>query len=295
LLPLLDPVFKIDTSEGIQDIITELGNTIPEGNRHLFNTLKSSKSGNALANAHLLEEHHTNIDINVFDLDKRADALFLEESVSLRNYLDQYRTQYGNDNSDFFRVTIKGLAALASEHGVDSVQYKTAQQVLKEFLADTLIPKFGQIHKKFTATIITVAPLAHHEFESSSSFNENPLLKASAPSNRLKKRALPQNGHCFETEADCQTNTNGCNEHGSCVFSIAANCFTCKCSRVNNTQYGGKTCDKIDVSVEFHLFFWLGLGLILTVAVAVGMIVQMGNHSQGGVPVGPTRAQLKRD
>lgn len=109
------------------------------------------------------------------------------------------------------------------------------------------------------------------------------------------KRGLPATANCFETEADCQTNTGGCSQHGTCVFSEAAHCYHCKCSRIDNTQYGGKHCEKVDLSVQFHLFFWLVLGLFLAVALAVGLILQMGNQSQGGVPVGPTRAQLKRD
>ena len=68
----------------------------------------------------------------------QADALFLEESVSLANYFEQYEKghsgQKRDQEPDFIRITIKGLAALADEHGVGSVQYKNAQQILKEFL-----------------------------------------------------------------------------------------------------------------------------------------------------------------
>ncbi|KAG0001068.1 hypothetical protein BGZ80_000093 [Entomortierella chlamydospora] len=291
LLPSFEPAFTVDSSEGIQDMVTELGNSVPSKNRYLFNTHKSSKSGDALVNEHLVADHHANVDVTVFDLDKRADALFLEESVSLGNYIDSYEKSHSKQGQDFVRITIKGLSALAAEHGVDSVQYKTAKQILKEFLQETFIPEFEQIHKTYTATIFLVEPNSHNigseSFEASSS---SPKIHP------MKKRALPLSStSCFATEADCQTNTNGCNTHGACVFSIASNCYHCKCDKINNTQYGGNTCDKIDISVQFHLFFWLGLGLVLTVALAVGLILQMGNDSQGGVPVGPTRAQLKRD
>ncbi|KAF9350787.1 hypothetical protein BGX26_011117 [Mortierella sp. AD094] len=292
LLPSFEPAFTVDSSEGIQDMITELGNSVPSENRYLFNTHKSSKSGDALVNEHLVADHHANVDVTVFDLDRRADALFLEESVSLGNYIDSYEKSHGNQGQDFVRITIKGLSALATEHGVDSVQYKTAKQILKEFLQVTFIPEFEQIHKTYTTTIFLVEPssrnIGSELFEAASS---SPKIHP------MKKRALPlsSSASCFATEADCQTNTNGCSTHGACVFSIAADCYHCKCSKINNTQYGGNTCDKIDISVQFHLFFWLGLGLLFTVAAAVGLILQMGNDSQGGVPVGPTRAQLKRD
>ncbi|KAF9957764.1 hypothetical protein BGZ72_001430 [Mortierella alpina] len=293
LMPSYDPAFQVDSGEGVQDLISELGNTVPSEDRYLFNTHQWSKSGDALVNEHLLAEHHANVDVTVFDLKKKADALFLEESVALGNYIDLYERTHSKhgEESDFIRVTIKGLAALASEHGTDSVQYKTAQQILKQFLQKTFLPEFEQIHKTYTTTIFLVAPNVRQGSELfSEKSSTNPFLAAGH-----QKRALPLTGSCFATEEECQINTNGCSQHGVCVLSKAANCFQCKCSRVNNTQYGGKVCEKIDVSIQFHLFFWLVLGLVLTVGLAIGLLLQMGNESQGGVPVGPTRAQLKRD
>ncbi|KAF9346863.1 hypothetical protein BGX34_003558 [Mortierella sp. NVP85] len=293
VLPTFDPAFTVDSTKGLQDMITEFGFTVPEKDRYLFDTHKSSKSGVALVNEHLVAEHHANVDVTVFDLTKRADALFLEESVSLANFFEQYEKGHRNQEPNFIRITIKGLAALADEHGLGSVQYKNAQQILKEFLQTTLIPEFEQIHKTYTVSLFVISP-SHNREMGSESFeaSSNPFLTSSP----LRKRALPASGStCFATEADCQANTNGCNEHGTCVLSQAANCYHCKCSKINTTQYGGPKCDKIDVSVQFHLFFWLGLGLLLLVATAVGLIIQMGSQSQGGIAVGPTRAQLKRD
>ncbi|KAF9438386.1 hypothetical protein BGZ76_008297 [Entomortierella beljakovae] len=293
LLPSFEPAFTVDSTEGIQDMITEFGNTVPSQNRYLFNTHKSSLSGDALVNEHLVAEHHANVDVTVFDLGKKADALFLEESVSLGNYIDKYVKSHSNNGQDFIRITIKGLNAIAAEHGLDSVQYNTAQQILKDFLQSTFIPEFEQIHKTYTATIFLVEP---------NSFNMgSEIFKRSDPSafdaQTLNKRALPVilSASCFTTEADCLNVTNSCSSHGTCILSTAANCFHCKCSKVNTTQYGGNSCDKIDISIQFHLFFWLGLALISMVALSIGMIVSMGSTTQGGVPVGPTRQQLKRE
>ncbi|KAG0313481.1 hypothetical protein BGZ97_010138 [Linnemannia gamsii] len=288
LMPSYDASFTVESSEDIQDVVSDLADRVPTQDRYLFNTHESSVSGDALVNEHLVAEHHANVDMSVFDLTKKADALFLEESVSLGNYIDTYVKKHNaqGQESDFVRVTLKGLSALAAEHGDDSVQYKTGQQILKEFLQTTFLPEFEQIHKTYTATIFLVAPNTRQGSEMFS--------KRAAPGD-IFKRGLPATGHCFETEADCQTNTGGCSQQGACVFSEAAHCYHCKCAKINNTQYSGKHCDKVDLSVQFHLFFWLGLGLFLAVALAVGLILQMGNQSQGGVPVGPTRAQLKRD
>ncbi len=56
--------------------------------------------------------------------------------MALGNYIDLYERTHSKhgEESDLIRVTIKGLAAIAAEHGEDSVQYKTAQQILKQFL-----------------------------------------------------------------------------------------------------------------------------------------------------------------
>lgn len=291
LMPSYDASFTVESSEDIQDIVSDLADRVPTQDRYLFNTHESSMSGDALVNEHIVAEHHANVDMSVFDLSKKADALFLEESVSLGNYIDTYEKKHTSrgQESDFVRITLKGLSALAAEHGIDSVQYKTGQQILKEFLQTTFIPEFEQIHKTYTATIFLVAPNTRQGSELFSTKE-----KRAAPAD-VFKRGLPATGHCFPSETECQTNTNGCSQQGACVFSVAANCYHCKCAKINNTQYGGKICDKVDVSVQFHLFFWLVLGLFLAVALAVGLILQMGNQSQGGVPVGPTRAQLKRD
>ncbi|KAG0088099.1 hypothetical protein BGZ93_004677 [Podila epicladia] len=295
LLPSFQPSFTVDNSEGIQDLVSDLAWSVPSKDRYLFNTHESSKSGDALVNEHLVAEHHRNVDVTVFDLTKKADALFLEESIALGNYIETYEKKHNkNSGSDFIRITIKGLSALAAEHGFDSIQYQTGQKILKEFLLQTFIPEFEQIHKTYTTTIFLVGPTTRQGSEMFAAEAAAAALDRTRSANKMK-RALAPSGTCFATEADCQTSTNGCNERGGCVLSTAANCYHCKCQRINNTQYGGPTCDKIDISVQFHLFFWLVLGLVLTVMLAVGLIVQMGTQVQGGVPIGPTRAQLKRD
>ncbi|KAG0057036.1 hypothetical protein BGZ83_002274 [Gryganskiella cystojenkinii] len=299
IMPTFEPVFSVDaTSEDVQGLVTDLATSVPAEDRYLFDTHRSSKSGDALVNEHLVADHHANVDVTVFDLSKKADALFLEESVSLGNYMDSYVKKHSKhgEETDFIRITLKGLAALATEHGADSIQYKTAAQIVREFLQLTFIPEFEQIHKAYTATIVLIEPNTHQGSELFSTANDKDSNKAQSRA-RNWKRALPPSASttCFDTEVDCQTSTNGCTQRGHCILSVAANCYHCQCSKINNTQYGGKTCEKIDVSIQFHLFFWLILGLVLAVVLAVGLIIQMGNQSQGGVPVGPTRAQLKRD
>lgn len=77
--------------------------------------------------------------------------MFLEESVSLGNYIDTYEKKHKahGQESDFVRITLKGLSALAAEHGFDSVQYKTGQQILKEFLQTvSLVSPIGCVNRQ---------------------------------------------------------------------------------------------------------------------------------------------------
>ncbi|KAF9579743.1 hypothetical protein BGW38_003877 [Lunasporangiospora selenospora] len=317
LMPAFDPAFTIaeSTVNNVQDIVAELASRVPSQDRYVFNVHQSSKSGDALVNEHLVAEHHRNVDVTVFDLSREAsrkfgqshaavaDALFLEESIALENYLELYKQQQqkknghkhtGEDPSNFVRFTVKGLNALAIEHGTDSIQYRTAHRIMKELLQLSFIPKFEEIHKTFTTTIFLLSPSAEptlYASELNQDYNDQQQQAS------RQKRALPVSSqtHCYETAVDCENATNKCSQHGACILSTAANCYHCKCSKVNTTQYGGPQCDKIDISIQFHLFFWLGLGLVMAVVLAVGLILQMGSQSEGGVPVGPTRAQLKRD
>ncbi|KAF9978031.1 hypothetical protein BGZ73_003958 [Actinomortierella ambigua] len=294
VMPSYNPVFKIESKSSVHDMATELQARVPPKNRFIFNTHKASLSGDALTNEHYLAKLHADIDLTVFDLTKKADALFLEEAVSLSSYIDKYaKAQVKDDTSDFVYIDIAGLAALEAEHGIDSIQYKQAVKILKEFIQKELLPDFSQVHEEWSATILLNNPAAPVPVLG----NVDAYEKSSRQ--LYQKRAEPLAGSassCFATQQDCETSTSGCSQgRGTCVLSNAANCYHCQCASINGTQYSGTSCEKVDISVQFHLFFWLIVGLTAIVALTITMIVQMGSHSQGGVPVGPTRAQLKRD
>ncbi|KAG0239465.1 hypothetical protein BGW41_007647 [Actinomortierella wolfii] len=294
LMPSFNPVFTIDTKTSVHDMVTELQARVPTNDRFVFNTHKASLSGDALTNEHYLAQLHADIDLTVFDLNKKADALFLEEAVSLSSYIEKYAAaQIKDETSDFVHIDIAGLAALEAEHGIDSIQYKQAVRILKEFIQKELLPDFSQVHENWSATIILNSMSAPAPMISDISAFE------AASRHLYQKRAAPSPGSassCFATQEDCETSTSSCSQgRGQCVLSPSANCFHCQCASINGTQYSGTSCEKVDISVQFHLFFWLGLGLTLAVIFSITLIVQMGSQTQGGVPVGPTRAQLKRD
>ncbi|KAF9165320.1 hypothetical protein DFQ26_000312 [Actinomortierella ambigua] len=294
VMPSYNPVFTIDSKSSVHDMATELQARVPVNDRFIFNTHKASLSGDALTNEHYLAKLHADIDLTVFDLTKKADALFLEEAVSLSSYIEKYaKAQVKDETSDFVYIDIAGLAALEAEHGIDSVQYKQAVKILKEFIQKELLPDFAQVHEEWSATILLNSPSAPAAILGGVDAYER------STRHLYQKRQAPLAGSassCFATQQDCETSTSSCSQgRGTCVLSNAANCYHCQCANVNGTQYSGASCEKIDISVQFHLFFWLIFGLVTLVGVSIALIVQMGSHSQGGVPVGPTRAQLKRD
>ena len=75
-------------------------------------------------------------------------------------------------------------------------------------------------------------------------------------------------GICHDSESTCIRATNNCSSHGSCVESMTSNgCWTCLCvpsvrqvgdgTGRQTTYWAGEQCQKQDISVQFHLFFWV--------------------------------------
>src|SRR5690606_12481400 len=81
-------------------------------------------------------------------------------------------------------------------------------------------------------------------------------------------------------QTDCTTFFNDCNGHGTCLPDTNG-CHSCKCTKdAKGVWWGGESCQYIDYSVDFHLFFWLVLTLILGVVLATSAIVRMGYNSE---------------
>ena len=103
---------------------------------------------------------------------------------------------------------------------------------------------------------------------------------------------------CFIYLDLCQTTTNNCSGHGSCVKLHngskdlgTSDCYSCSCSptivditeegkekKFKVTEWGGPACQKRDISVPFFLFAFSGIVLAGLVAAIIGLMYTMGNE-----------------
>lgn len=100
---------------------------------------------------------------------------------------------------------------------------------------------------------------------------------------------------CFKTEDACNKGTGNCSGHGKCSAKYpgeAAECFSCKCHKTNEDNgsggtsvyhWGGKACQKIDVSVPFWLFLSTGVILAGMVGMCITLLYNVGEEDLPGV------------
>ena len=126
------------------------------------------------------------------------------------------------------------------------------------------------------------------------------IASGSSPDTPYAYKALPTSiPTCFSSKSACQNTTNSCSGHGSCVKSVAnAKCFQCKCTSTmvgtNKWYWGGKACQKKDVSVPFFLFASFGVVMTALIAGGIGLLYGMGTQELPSVlsaGVGGPRAQ----
>lgn len=123
-------------------------------------------------------------------------------------------------------------------------------------------------------TITTIPPTSHAHQNPLSALSARGLETAFGNEHSSPVLSTQQNnqhsifGICHTSENECITATNNCSSHGSCVESIASSgCWMCLCKpsvrdvgdgRGRQTTYwAGEECQKKDVTVPFHLFFWV--------------------------------------
>jgi hypothetical protein len=103
---------------------------------------------------------------------------------------------------------------------------------------------------------------------------------------------------CFKSKDSCVNGTNDCSgKHGECRNKWAAAdgsdgkdvCYTCHCLATRNstsgsvTHWGGATCQKKDVSVPFWLFAGFTLFMVGILALAIGLLFNVGEEKLPGV------------
>ncbi|KAI2638465.1 hypothetical protein GGS21DRAFT_488548 [Xylaria nigripes] len=103
--------------------------------------------------------------------------------------------------------------------------------------------------------------------------------------------------NCFASQSACESATNSCSGHGTCVNrwageNTANTCFFCHCEKTIDTDaegrkhvshWGGGMCQKRDVSTPFWLFAGVTITLVATVAFSIGLLFSVGEEKLPGV------------
>ncbi|TQN71453.1 putative endoplasmic reticulum membrane protein [Colletotrichum shisoi] len=100
---------------------------------------------------------------------------------------------------------------------------------------------------------------------------------------------------CHVTEDACIKATGNCSDHGACKNKYATpngedqgTCFACQClgtiSKSGSiTHWGGRACQKVDVSVPFWLFVGFGVAMVGILTFAIGLLFSVGEEKLPGV------------
>jgi len=222
----------------------------------------------------------------------REDRYFISELLALDSliaHLDDIPL-FANQ---LIMINLATLDGIYHKHGPRSPQYHTALKLYTP-LVNTLQTHLASQH---IVTITTIPPASHQNSLSSlvarqveTSFgneHSSPVLSATQNQHSIF-------GICHENENVCIQATNNCSSHGSCVESAASNgCWACLCKPSiktvgdgkgrQTTYWAGEQCQKKDISVPFHLFFWFTISLVLTIVLGVKLLWSVGDEEMGGV------------
>lgn len=121
--------------------------------------------------------------------------------------------------------------------------------------------------------------------ESTSPFLATKVLKGAVPT-------------CFSSKHNCETGTNNCTSHGSCILKFSAeiknedgsktksDCYGCACKAEvkknkegkKTTRFGGAACNKKDIVMPFWLVGGSSVLLIFIVSWGLGLLYSMGSE-----------------
>ncbi|ODQ80784.1 hypothetical protein BABINDRAFT_166366 [Babjeviella inositovora NRRL Y-12698] len=223
-----------------------------------------------------------------------SDTLFADELTQLNRIQNAV-----TDPSTKLIVDLKSLLSVGTKTGFGSLTYSACQQIIAQVISQ----KLGQ----FLVTVVALpvelgisqqnnqgqeALLAKRDAKNLVS---SPFINANAPFTKRDAKNVfvhtKRDGRSasmgYSTEESCQVATANCNNHGICT-QIGAT-WTCVCapsfnSTINKTtSWAGAACEKKDVSVEFNLFLWTGVGFLTLFVAGVKMLATVGSEPLPGV------------
>ncbi|KAL7620824.1 hypothetical protein AAE478_009822 [Parahypoxylon ruwenzoriense] len=132
-----------------------------------------------------------------------------------------------------------------------------------------------------------------------SSSPESNVVFDTKPVHAFASRPAPILPSCFSSYNACVTATDSCSGHGQCIDKWAKSsadgadsCFFCHCLATNEAdskgpkgfyRWGGSACHKRDISTPFWMFAGVTIGLVATIAFAIGLLFSVGEEKLPGV------------
>lgn len=263
---LLDvkPTFKIDKSPDcsfFSDFIEQTKQELVQLSGKVSHMLKD---GVAVLTHHFdavkrgVEE--IEVPIEGLDMDDSADQAVLGDISTIKSL------EYNVIHDDGMFVHLSSLA------GVDAEKYPVALNAMKRALM-----KLIDQAENYKLTVVAVPEntcATIHRVKRDDDKKQSGVVK-------------PVLGG-YKDKQTCEDKTNKCSGHGECV-KIHNGKYACACKasydedRKKTTRWGGDACQKKDVSIEFQLFFWTGLGILFVTAYALQLLYSIGSDPLPGV------------
>lgn len=235
-------------AEDWNDLGEKVKETLAEG----FELLTKSDNNNAMMKRELTEHYATSNPYVAQDLTKL-------ESLSGNLY-----------DGDLAMIHLDSLTK------VDEDDYQDAVNSLQKYL--TIVAT-----KKDYKVAIVAIPVNSCAFKQLGKRSEEPVKKAEK-SVLLTKRS----SFGYTSRSECESNTNNCSGHGKCT-KLATGNYACSCEptfdseKQKTTHWSGSACQKKDISVEFNMFFWTTLVMILVIIYGVKLMISIGDDPLPGV------------
>ncbi|KAG5366453.1 hypothetical protein CJU89_0885 [Yarrowia sp. B02] len=226
-------------------------------------------------------------------IDGAEAHLVLADTLGLSGGLNG--NQLAEKEQFFFALPQLGLGSVDSntvvfsEETSDADALYTIESPLDMGAIQKLSERLEQKHGAARASLIMSSTLNSLEDLIANADAKNPVTVVYAPSclrgSTKEKRGIRAAKKKtigiarFGSEQECKEKTDNCSDHGVCSKGEGESAYTCKCK----SGFGGKLCQKQDISVEFQLFFWTAVVALITITLGIKLMMSVGSDPLPGV------------
>lgn len=276
----LDPVFKtygngkqIVNEQLINDVVTEQNATLIELTKEL--KLVSNQNHQLVGHYKFFSEKLMGIWQNFKNFGVKDNSIKFETTHV--NFVNE--KFFINELSQLIHLNdIKNLSGddvlFFESHSLDLIKKKLGKDSTTfQFCENTLIHYLITLSKSFDVTLIATP--------------KPKLVDHSKRNSELQQVfAKKSTGSFFASEESCNSATSKCSGHGACT-QTGEDSWQCLCkptvSKKKTTTWTGYDCSVKDVSIQFHLFLWTSLALVIALVAGVKLLASIGGESLPGV------------